>query len=229
MKIISWNCNMSYTTKQKDILAFQPDVLIIQECSEKAVKESGAPFYHWVGNNPHKGLGVLGFGNHSYSIDPLYTNEYPWFIPLRIGDEELNILGVWAHVKNKQERYVRIAHKAADYYREFLEKGLSIIIGDFNSNTIWDASHRGKSHSDLVEKLKQFNLESMYHHQTKETQGSEKRSTLYMYRHKDKGYHIDYAFLSRILLDKTQLTIPNPDIWLKQSDHLPLILDINIR
>lgn len=30
---------MSYTTKQRDILAFQPDVLIIQECSEKDLKQ----------------------------------------------------------------------------------------------------------------------------------------------------------------------------------------------
>ena len=228
MRIISWNCNMSYATKQKELLTFQPDVVIIQECSEKSVKECGATFSHWVGKNPHKGLAVAGFGNHAYTLDPSYTDDYPWFIPLRVDDEQLNILGVWAHVKNQRERYVRITHRAIDHYKTFLERGVSIIIGDFNSNTIWDKKHTGQSHSELVNKLEQLHLRSIYHYQTQEVQGSEKLATLYMYRHKDKGYHIDYAFLSTCLLDKTRLLIPDPEFWLTRSDHLPLILDINL-
>lgn len=228
MRIISWNCNMAYAAKKKNILAFQPDILILQECSEKHIKESGAVFHHWVGNNPHKGLGVLGFGDHSYTLDSSYTHEYPWFIPFRVDDAKLNILGIWSHVKNGRERYVTLTHQAIDHYRTFLAEGLSIITGDFNSNSIWDASHPGRSHSDLVEKLEQLNLRSVYHYQTKEAQGSETVSTLYMYRHKDKGYHLDYAFLSKNLLDRARLTIPDADAWLKLSDHLPLILDVNL-
>jgi hypothetical protein len=48
MRIISWNCNMAYATKQEDILALHPDVILLQECSERHIKESGAPFAHWV-------------------------------------------------------------------------------------------------------------------------------------------------------------------------------------
>lgn len=32
----------------------------------------------------------------------------------------LTLLGVWAHVKEKRERYVRITHQAIDYYRALL-------------------------------------------------------------------------------------------------------------
>lgn len=216
---------MAYAAKQEAILAFQPDVLIIQECSERDLKQSGATFSHWVGSNPHKGLGVLGFGEHTYSLDSSYTDEYPWFVPFRIDDKRLNILGIWAHVKNKRERYVRVAHQAVDYYEKFLFGNSSIIIGDFNSNTIWDAEHPRRSHSDLVEKLRRLKLESVYHYQTQERQGNEKIFTLYMYRHEDKGYHIDYAFLSEPLLPKARLTIPDASTWLKKSDHLPLILE----
>lgn len=217
---------MAYATKQQAVLSLQPDALIIQECSEKDIKESGATFYHWVGHNPHKGLAVLGFGNHVYSIDPSYTDAYPWFIPLRIDDMQLAVLAVWSHVKNRQERYVRVTHKAIDHYKMFLENNSSIIMGDFNSNTIWDRNYRRQSHTDLVEKLEQINLNSVYHYQTQEVQGGEKIATLYMYRHKDKGYHIDYAFVSKDLLDKAQLIIPDPTFWLTRSDHIPLILDI---
>ncbi|HWS83089.1 MAG TPA: hypothetical protein VN207_02395 [Ktedonobacteraceae bacterium] len=228
MKIISWNCNMAYAKKQKHILALQPDIAIIQECSEKDIKESNAQFYYWVGNNPHKGLGVLGFDDHTYSIDSSYTNDFPWFIPLRVKDMKLNILAIWAHKKNQEERYVRITNKAVDYYKSFLEKHASIVIGDFNSNTIWDKEHLGQSHSNLVKQLEHLHLRSIYHYQTQEKQGDEKTFTLYMYRHPDKGYHIDYAFLSKNLLDKTHLLIPDSKAWLRVSDHIPLILDISL-
>lgn len=228
MKIISWNCGMAYAKKQKGILALQPDIAIIQECSEKNIKESNAPFYHWVGSNPQKGLGVLGFDNHIYSIDPSYTNDFPWFIPLRVEDMKLNILALWAHKKNQEERYVRITHKAVKYYKSFLEENASIVVGDFNSNTIWDKQHPGQSHSNLVQQLEGFHLRSIYHYQTQEKQGDEKVFTFYMYRHPEKGYHIDYAFLSRYLFDKTHLLIPDSKIWLKVSDHIPLILDIHL-
>lgn len=228
MRIISWNCNMAYAAKQEDILAFQPDVLLLQECSERHIKESAAPFSLWVGKNPHKGLGVLGFGNHHYSLSSLYTPEYPWFLPIQMDDIPLTILGVWAHVKEKRERYIQISHRAIDHYRSLLKEDLSIAIGDFNSNTRWDASHPGQSHSDLVEKLERLHLKSAYHAQMEERQGSETISTFYLYRHQDKGYHLDYAFVSCCLLEHTHLTIPDWRIWLKRSDHLPLILDIRL-
>lgn len=228
MRIISWNCQMAYASKQEDILALQPDLLLLQECAEKHIKESGAPFAQWVGNNPHKGLGVLGFGTHTYALHALYTPRYPWFLPVRIDDENLTILGVWAHVKEKQERYVRISHQAINYYQPVLEEGWSIVMGDFNSNTIWDAAHPGQSHSDLVGKLEQLQMSSVYHAQTQEPQGEESISTFYLYRHRDKGYHLDYAFVSHGLLENAHLTIGDERIWLKLSDHLPLILDIHL-
>ena len=45
MKIVSWNCNMAYAKKQSMIEALQPDIVILQECSEKDIQESHAPFH----------------------------------------------------------------------------------------------------------------------------------------------------------------------------------------
>lgn len=114
MSMISWNGNMAYATKQEGIIALHPDIVLLQECSEKPIKESGAPFAQWVGKNPHQGLGVLGFGPHTYTLEPAYTAAYPWLLPFRVEDARLNVLGVWAHVKAGQEQYVRITHQAID-------------------------------------------------------------------------------------------------------------------
>jgi endonuclease/exonuclease/phosphatase family metal-dependent hydrolase len=218
---------MGYAAKQEDILALRPDLVVLQECSERHINASGAPFGHWVGKNPHKGLGVLGFGPHTYTLSALYAPTYPWFLPIRVEDEHLKVLGVWASVKAGPERYVRITHQAIDYYREFLEGDRAIAIGDFNSNAIWDAHHLRCSHSALVEKLERLHLRSVYHAQTKEGQGRERVSTFFLYRHPDKGYHIDYAFISQSMLERAALTILDRDRWLQRSDHLPLLLDIH--
>jgi endonuclease/exonuclease/phosphatase family metal-dependent hydrolase len=144
-----------------------------------------------------------------------------------VEDEHLNVLGVWASVKGGQERYVRIAHQAIDYYRAFLEVGGAVAIGDFNSNTIWDNAHAGHSHSALVEKLGRLQMRSVYHAQTWERQGKETAPTFFLYRHLDRGYHIDYAFISQSLLEDAALSILDPGRWLQRSDHLPLLLDIH--
>jgi hypothetical protein len=218
---------MGYAAKQEDILALRPDLVVLQECSERHIRESGAPFAHWVGKNPHKGLGVLGFGEHTFALSPAYTDTYPWFLPFRVEDEHLNVLGVWASVKEGQERYVRITHRAIDYYRTFLAAGGAVAIGDFNSNAIWDAAHAGNSHSALVEKLERLRMRSAYHAQTRERQGEETVPTFFLYRHVDRGYHIDYAFISQSLLEDAALRILDPGRWLRRSDHLPLLLDIH--
>lgn len=217
---------MGYAAKQEDILALHPDLVVLQECSERHIIGSGAPFAHWVGKNPHKGLGVLGFGKHTYTLNSAYTAAYPWFLPFRVEDEHLNVLGVWASVKEGQERYVRIAHQAIDYYCTFLEAGAAVAIGDFNSNAIWDVAHAGSSHSALVEKLERLQMRSAYHAQTGERQGEETAPTFFLYRHLDRGYHIDYAFISHSLLEIAALRILDPGRWLLRSDHLPLLLDI---
>lgn len=217
---------MGYASKQAALQALQPDVALLQECSQQHLIASGAAFAHWVGSNPHKGLGVLGFGHHTYTLSTLYTPAYPWFLPLHIDDLQLTILGVWAHVKEKQDRYVRVTHQAIDHYRPLLCTGRAVLMGDFNSNSIWDASFRGRSHTDLVARLADWQFHSVYHAQTNEAQGKETVPTFYLYRHHEKGYHLDYAFVSHDLLAHTHLSIPEESLWLRYSDHIPLILDI---
>lgn len=218
---------MAFARKREIIMKLRPDVLLLQECSEKDVVDTDAIFNHWVGSNPNKGLGVIGFAKHDYRVSGLYDDSLPWFIPLDIIDINLHIIATWAHVKTKQLRYVRVTNKAIEHYREFINESPILIAGDFNSNTIWDKYHPDNSHSDMVKKLKEMNIDSLYHYRENQLQGSETKKTLYMYRNKSKGYHIDFAFVTKDLLDRSIMEIGNADKWLDYSDHVPIIIDID--
>jgi endonuclease/exonuclease/phosphatase family metal-dependent hydrolase len=49
-----------------------------------------------------------------------------------------------------------------------------------------------------------------------------------MDRHVDKPYHLDYAFVSTRAMGGARLTIGAPSEWLRLSDHMPLLLDLEI-
>ena len=215
---------MAYRNKLQAIDALKPDIAVIQEISRKDIEAIDAPFTHWVGNSPHKGLGVIGFADHHYSVADTYNDDFPWFIPLIVDD--LHVLVIWACVKSNARRYVRLIHEAADHYAEFLSAPRTVVIGDFNSNTIFDRKHQKLSHTYLVQRLGEIGISSTYHHQMSEVHGAESMPTFFMYRAIDKPYHFDYAFVSSELLPNSHLEIGTPEIFAKMSDHLPLILDI---
>ena len=224
MRIISWNCNMAFLRKSGAILELAPNLCVIQEISQRDAIAIDAPFHHWIGNSPHRGLAVIGFDNTPYEITDQCPSELPWAIPLVAGN--FHILAIWACVSSGQMRYVRVLHQIIDRYTEFLAAKPSIVIGDFNSNTAWDGKHPAASHSRIVGKLEAIGLTSLYHHQTRENQGSESHGTFFMYRKPDRPYHLDHVFVPTSLIDRAHLSIGSPEMWLARSDHLPLIVDV---
>src|SRR5260370_10349500 len=228
MRIVSWNCNMGFEKKRDVVMSLKPDILVLQECSAKDIANTDAPFKHWVGSHNNKGMAIIGFANHEYIIDSSYTEEWPWCIPVRVEDVPLHILGLWACVKDQRLRYVRVTQQAIDYYARFLSMSPMIVIGDFNSNTIWDRLHRERSHSELVEKLGRLGLVSVYHTLRDEIQGQEVTPTQFIYRNLANSYHPDFAFVSKAISRSCELIIGNPSEWIHKSDHMPLILTISL-
>lgn len=103
-----------------------------------------------------------------------------------------------------------------------------MLVGDFNSNTIWDKKHRAGNHSNVVKFLEDKGIYSSYHLHYKQIQGKEQHPTLYMYRHIDKPYHIDYCFVSADMAENIQsVEIGNFDFWTKHSDHVPVVVTFN--
>lgn len=219
MRIVSWNCNMGFAKKRHLIEALQPDVAILPEVSMKAIAESDVPFKTWVGSNPNKGLGVLGYSDRTY-VEHEASRLLPWHLPFSV--DGLNIVALWAHKHTQQLRYVRVTHEIADRHQEFLQQAPSLLVGDFNSSTLWDKLHPGRTHSMLVDKLEHLGLHSVYHRQESLAQGGEKHPTFFVGRNPEKPHHIDYAFLSAGTA--ATLEIGRHEDWLPHSDHMPLIL-----
>jgi exonuclease III len=250
MKIVAWNCNGALRKKTQEIDRLDADIIIALECENPA--ESTQAFlswsgdYLWTGTSKNKGIGV--FSKKGNSIKSLNWNDrfafsginsknqaLQWstsdlklFLPFIINDS-LTVLGVWTKGSDSQVfSYIGQFWKYLQIHRNDLSNEKTLILGDFNSNKIWDKSDRWWNHSDVIEELKDIEIESLYHHQFNERQGEETTPTFFHHRKTEKHYHIDYAFCSFDMLKKSILSIGTPDEWLSLSDHMPICVSIEI-
>src|SRR5205085_12581065 len=132
------------------------------------------------GDNVRQGIAVVALPG--YGLAPLPTREVPRFvIPVQVtGPVSFLLLAVWAKT-DLDYRYVRAVIRGVECYSDLIAAQPTVIVGDFNSNKIWDykrASHL--SHSALVRKLASLGLVSAYHRFFGEEQGAESRPTIHM-------------------------------------------------
>ena len=233
MKVIAWNCNMAFRKKAGYILKYKPDILIVPECEhpDKLVFSRNTPKPSdvlWFGKNQHKGLAVFSYGSYRFSLIDEYREAFQMIIPIAVtgGAVDFNLFAVWANNPDDPDgQYVTQVWKAIHHYDSLFTDKTTILAGDFNSNTIWDKKRRPSNHSNVVKFLEKKDIFSTYHLYHKQEQGKEKHPTLYMYRHKDKPYHIDYCFASADLAAKIQsVEIGSHRRWTKYSDHVPVIV-----
>lgn len=222
MKIISWNCNCMFREKFSEISKYDADIYIIQECEnpENTKNEDYSKFaknYYWIGANNSKGLGV--FAKDNIKLEKLNWDEYclRYFLPIRVNDR-FNLLAVWACDPYIKEYYVYQNININKYDMNM------IIMGDFNSNKIWDKKNQERSHMNVINQLKEIGLDSAYHYISDEEQGQETKSTFHLYRHLDKGYHIDHCFCNKNNIKEYEVLYDEK--WLNFSDHMPIMLEI---
>ena len=222
---------MAFRKKAELILSRKPDILIIQECEhieklnfkEEIIQPNDSL---WFGQNLNKGLGVFSFGNYQLKLLEIHNPEIKTILPIQVtgGDYDFILFAIWAfNSDDVNYKYIGQVWKAIQYYEELLKSKKVILIGDFNSNVIWDKPRRKSNHSDVIKKLSDLNIFSTYHHHLNQIPGEEIHPTFYLYRHRDKPYHIDYCFASQILIDLIEnVEIGIYDDWNKYSDHKPL-------
>ncbi len=234
MKIVTWNCNGAFRKKFENISALNADVYVIQECenpieSKDKKYQEWAVNHIWIGDNKNKGLAV--FAKPEIRLERLeWTNQFrdhlvKHFLPCKI-NEEFNLLAVWTHRNNSPNfGYIGQLWKYIQINKDKLND--SIIVGDFNSNTIWDEWDRWWNHSDVVNELEQLGIESFYHKFKREPQGKETKATLYFQRKLTRPYHIDYIFGSQKFINRIiNIEVGQFDNWIVFSDHMPIISEI---
>ena len=224
---------MAFRKKVDFILTQKPDILIIPECEHpdklKFNSDTTIPTdILWYGSNQNKGLGVFSYGNYKLKLLDIHNPDLKTILPISVTCESFSFIlfAIWAY--NPQDRdynYIGQVWKAIQYYEEILKGNNIILAGDFNSNVIWDKLHRKSSHSMVVDKLVDFNIFSAYHKFLNQVQGMEIHPTFFMYRHKNKPYHIDYCFASADFIDKLEnVEIGTHEEWKVHSDHNPVII-----
>ncbi len=228
---------MAFRKKAAMILPYKPDILVVPECEHPgklkfpgAVKAPDDIFWH--GTNLHKGIGVFSYSNYTFRLHDCHNPEYRHILPLMVsgGSTDFVLFAIWANnPEDKDGPYITQVWKAIHHYDKLLSGKKVILSGDFNSNSIWDRPRRAGNHSALVEKLAQKNIFSTYHQFYKQEQGKEKHPTLYMYRHKNKPYHLDYCFASAYFMQKLEkVQVGTYRKWAAYSDHKPLMVTFTI-
>jgi exodeoxyribonuclease III len=237
IKLITWNCNMAFRKKAPLVLAHKPDILVVPECEhpDNLIFEPGVKKptdILWLGSNRHKGLGIFSYSDFTFSLLDNYNPALKLIAPVAVsgGRFDFTLFAIWANnPADPDGTYVEQVWKAIHLYKNELTRQPAVLMGDFNSNTIWDRKRRAGNHSNVVKVLEEKGIRSCYHLYYKQEQGKEKHPTQYMYRHRDKPYHLDYCFLSGDLMDQMKkVKIGDYDTWTKHSDHVPVMVTLRL-
>jgi exonuclease III len=223
---------MAFRKKAEIILALQPDILVVPECEHpdklKFNPEVRQPKdILWFGKNQHKGLGIFSYSHLTFKVLDVHNHDLQMVVPIAVKGKNIDFIlfAVWANnPADPDGHYVEQVWKAIHHYDDLLSNNKVILAGDFNSNTIWDRPRRKGNHSAVVEYLNARGIQSVYHNYFKQLQGKEEHPTQYMYRHKDRPYHLDYCFASNYFSKKLlSVEIGDYDYWIQYSDHVPVI------
>lgn len=228
---------MCFRQKAEFIQSYQPDIVIIPECENpdklKFNSRTRLPKdIYWYGDNKNKGLGVFSYSDYEFKLHKIHNPDFKTILPLTVTktDFNLTLFAIWANnPQDKKYQYVGQIWKAINYYERLLENENVILAGDFNSNSIWDMTRRNFNHSHVVEYLEKKRVFSTYHNYYNQQQGEEIHPTLFMYRHSDKPYHIDYCFASDNLIEKLKnVEIGSYEQWREYSDHMPVVVNFDL-
>lgn len=238
MKLITWNCQGAFRKKASFILAHRPDILVVQECEhpDKLGFISTTPLpkdFYWYGDNVHKGIGIFSYSDYKFELLKIFNPQFRYILPFRITGcgQTFTLFAIWAmdNKENREARYIGQIWLAINHYINLLDDS-TILIGDFNSNKIWDYKDRVGNHSSVVSLLADKNIHSVYHKYLNQEQGKENNPTFFMQRNNKKSYHIDYCFASADIYDKLQnVEIGAYENWITHSDHSPLIINFDLK
>lgn len=226
MRVVTWNaCKGQFANKVHFLDHLHADVAVIQEIARPSEK---TPNVLWFGDNPNQGVAIVTRPPYFARQLPQLENVPRYVVPVEVvGPRPFLLFAVWT-LNEPSHPYVRAACKAIDMYQSCFADRDVVLLGDFNSNVIWDKEHPSDvNHSAMVSLLDRLGLVSAYHHFKGEQHGAETGRTFYFQWNENKSHHIDYCFLPKTwAVHVRSVDIGSYSAWKKASDHRPLLVEI---
>jgi hypothetical protein len=225
VRLGTWNCQMGFARKARRLEELELDIAIVQECSERDWAVHGPEGGLWFGSNPRKGLGV-GSPSGAYTLEAAGPPSFRWLVPLSAeGPMPFNLLATWSF-NHRQPGVRRLFSDALTEHASVFAAGPTVVAGDFNDCVIWDTPRR-PHHRQTVERLRGYGLMSAYHAVTRAEYGEEPDPTLWMYRHEQRAYHIDYVYVPEAWLPRLcGVAVGSYAGWARDSDHAPVVVGV---
>jgi endonuclease/exonuclease/phosphatase family metal-dependent hydrolase len=234
MRLTTWNVCSALRKNEAALSELRPDISVLQEVSKSDTSQH--PGSCWVGNNPHKGMGIVGQNGYSVHIHPAHDKRIEFVVPIDItGPVEFVILAVWAmhhravnRIEERPNRWQVL--QAIEAYESLLQSGRCVVAGDFNNAVRWDGPRKASNHSLAVQKLGELGLVSAYHTSSGAAQGKEADPTLFWTRHENLPYHIDYIWFPEIWASALKsVEVGDYSTWVAsgRSDHVPITVELD--
>jgi exodeoxyribonuclease III len=228
MRIVTWNVNGGFERKWAALRALQPDIAVVQEIRKQALDAATADGCNalWWGGKDKKGIAVIA--TPPFRITCRERPAGTWLVGVEVqGPRQFRLIPVWACAVGTRPsaNYVAQTYRALNARPRWLKDGPVVLAGDFNSNAIWDKNRRVGNHSQVVRMLAEAGVVSAYHAHAAEEHGAESCNTQYLYRHADRGYHLDYVFVPKTWT-VTRVEIGSHADWCGLSDHCPVMVEV---
>jgi exodeoxyribonuclease-3 len=231
VRLVTWNCCGGFAKKYPALAALNPDIAVVPEVTERSLAHAGIlpdVSVRWHGVGTKKGVATLGFNGWRIQATGLEVQE-EFVVPLVAikAERRFFLYAVWAkpYRGSHEEAYIGRVYRALDRFESRMDAS-TIILGDFNASAIWDKERKVMTFSAVADRLAKLGLRSAYHTHTGETYGAEADATFYLWRKRERAYHIDYCFLGAdVMKDIPRVTVGTYGDWMDKSDHCPIIVD----
>ena len=139
MRLVTWNCcRGAYSTKVPLLDPFAASLVVVQDCARPEVESKQCL---WFGEGARQGIAVRASDPYTIRALPRAPDVPKFVFPIQvIGPECFTLLAVWSK-GGQQNRYVMGVVRAVQTYRALFESSPTVLMGDLNSNAIWDKQH----------------------------------------------------------------------------------------